>query len=57
MDFPGPKPAKRETHKRCPTCGKPVKPMLFMGAVPDGYVCVGCRVYLADDLTVLARVY
>lgn len=56
-EFPGPKVAKRKTRKRCPMCGEPLHPMDFMGAVPDGYSCAKCCVYLDDRLDVLARVY
>jgi DNA-directed RNA polymerase subunit RPC12/RpoP len=47
---------KKASEKRCPKCGRTVFPMMFMGAVPDGYVCSACKLYLTDELVPLATI-
>lgn len=43
--------------KPCPHCGAPMRPMLFMGVQPDGYVCDVCSVWCTDDGQPLAIVF
>lgn len=42
--------------KFCPECGTKLKPLLFMGVQPDGWICDHCNLWLNDNLHPLAVV-
>ena len=37
-------------HPPCPKCSTPMNVLMFLDAIPDGWVCVKCKTwYAADD--------
>lgn len=36
---------KHEQEHNCPECDTVLKVLLFMGEIPDGYVCPKCKLY------------
>jgi hypothetical protein len=40
-----------------PECGSPLKVLLCMGVIPDGYVCTHGGLYLNEALHKVARAY
>ena len=40
--------------KSCPQCSEVLEVLLFLGFIPDGYVCASCHIVYNDDLQPIA---
>ena len=40
---------KYEEHPPCPKCKAPMNVLLFLGHVPDGWVCPTCRLWFNEE--------
>jgi len=49
---------KSQDHDRdCPECGTKMQTLLFMGVIPEGYVCPECKLWFNDECQLLAKVF
>lgn len=50
------KEKKEEKIVYCPDCNTPLQVLLFMGEIPEGFVCPKCQVFFDFEIKKLASI-